>query len=60
MFGIFDVLCEKLSILLRNTPEFWCRFPLNLLVHYLDNPHKLEYVVVDGEIIINNVSDGNE
>jgi len=23
-------------------------------------PHKLEYVVVDGEIIINNVSDGNE
>ena len=29
-------------------PESWCRFPLNLLVHYLDNPHKLEYVVVDG------------
>jgi len=26
----------------------------------LDNPHKLEYVVDDGEIIINNVSDGNE
>ena len=34
--------------------------PLNLLVHYSDNPHKLEYVDGDGEIIINNVSDGNE
>ena len=34
--------------------------PLNLLVHYSDNPHKLEYVVDDGAIIINNVSDGNE
>jgi len=33
---------------------------INFLVHYLDNPHKLEYLVVDGEIIINNVSDGNE
>ena len=33
---------------------------LNLLVHYSDNPQKLEYVVDDGEIIINNVSDGNE
>ena len=32
----------------------------HLLVHYSDNPHKLEYVVDDGEIIINNVSDGNE
>ena len=39
----------------------WDHFiPLNLLVHYSDNPHKLEYVVDDGEIIINNVSDGNE
>ena len=56
----FGVLLRNLPNNIVKYPEFWCRFPLNLLVHYSDNPHKLEYVVDDCEIIINNVSDGNE
>ena len=60
MFRIVGVLLRKSPHIIVKYPEFWSRFPLNLLVHYSDNPHKLEYVVDDGEIIINNVSDGNE
>ncbi len=60
MFRIVGVLLWKSPHIIVNYPEFWSRFPLNLLVHYSDNRHKLEYVVDDGEIIINNVSDGNE
>ena len=60
MFRKFDILLRNLPHIIVKYPEFWCGFPLNLLVHYSDNPHKLEYVVDDGEIIINNVSDGNE
>jgi len=56
--GVSD--CPEPTHIIVKYPEFWCRFPLNLLVHYSDNRHKLEYVVDDGEIIINNVSDGNE
>ena len=60
MFRIVGVLLGKSPHIIVKYPEFWGRFPLNLLVHYSDNRHKLEYVVDDGEIIINNVSDGNE
>ena len=62
MYNVPHIWCslrEPRHILVKY-PEFWSRFPLNLLVHYSDNPHKLEYVVDDCEIIINNVSDGNE
>ena len=60
MFRIVGVLLRKSPLIIVKYLEFWSRFPLNLLVHYSDNRHKLEYVVDDGEIIINNVSDGNE
>ena len=53
MFRIFGVLCGNLPHIIVKYPEFWCRFPLNLLVHYSDNPHKLEYIVDDGEIFGN-------
>jgi len=61
-YNVTHIWCSLLNLphIIVKYPESCCRFPLNLLVHYLDNPHKLEYVDDDGEIIINNVSDGNE
>ena len=44
--------CEIYRVLLQISSQF-----ISPLFVYL---HKLEYVVDDGEIIINNVSDGNE
>jgi len=59
MFRRFGVLCGnhphycKISLILVQISS---QFISPLFVY----PHKLEYVVDDGEIIINNVSDGNE
>ena len=36
------------------------QIPPRILAHYSDNLHKLEYLVDAGEIIINNMSAGNE
>ena len=39
--GGFAGLSAARRLLQLQSTKLWCRFPLNLLVHYSDNPHKL-------------------